>query len=189
MDLVLTFCIIMTPKCKMLHEYIKFNYDKLMFHVCLYYTVLSFPCSLVNTCLEITDLLALVCVMFPSVYVTFLQVVLGQVWYLTVSIADLCLLIYLPVSLQCYTPTPGLKVIKLGSILRLKIQCSDWLLADTFYNLEALCHSPSGSVEEDYYSVFTIYMYGCDGNCGHVTRIIRPDFSSSISHPLKSYLN
>ena len=36
-----------------------------MFHVCLYYTVLSVPSSLVITCGERSDLLALLCVMFP----------------------------------------------------------------------------------------------------------------------------
>ena len=38
-----------------------------MFHVCLYYTVLSVPCSLVITYWERADLLALLCVMFPRV--------------------------------------------------------------------------------------------------------------------------
>ena len=36
-----------------------------IFHVCLYYTVLSIPCSLVSTCWERADFLALLCVMFP----------------------------------------------------------------------------------------------------------------------------
>ena len=62
-----------------------------MFHVCLYYTVLSVPCSLLGTCWEIADILALLCVMFPCVFVTFPYGVLGQVWYLIVSIPDLCL--------------------------------------------------------------------------------------------------
>ena len=66
-----------------------------MFHVCLYYnTVLSVPCILVITCFERTDLLALLCVMFPCVYVTFPYSVSGQMWYLIVSIPDLCLLLY-----------------------------------------------------------------------------------------------
>ena len=64
-----------------------------MFHVCLYY-VLSVPCSLVITCWERADLLAILCVIFPCVFVTFLYGVSGQVWYLIVSIAGLCLLIY-----------------------------------------------------------------------------------------------
>ena len=37
-----------------------------MFHMCLYYTVMSVPCSLVINCLEKADLLALLSVMFPS---------------------------------------------------------------------------------------------------------------------------
>ena len=38
------------------------------------------------------NLLALLYVMFSCVFVTFLCGILGQVWYLTVSIPDLCLL-------------------------------------------------------------------------------------------------
>ena len=36
-----------------------------IFQVCFYYSVLSAPCSLVITCWEKADLLALFCVMFP----------------------------------------------------------------------------------------------------------------------------
>ena len=43
----------------------------LCFTFVLYYTVLSVPCSLVVTCLERADLLALLCVMFPCDFVTF----------------------------------------------------------------------------------------------------------------------
>ena len=39
----------------------------ILFHVCLYYTVLSFHYSLAITCWEMADLLALLCVMFPCV--------------------------------------------------------------------------------------------------------------------------
>ena len=46
------------------------------------------------TCSERADLLALLCVMFRCVFVTFLYGVLVQVWYMTVSIPDLCLLPY-----------------------------------------------------------------------------------------------
>ena len=38
-----------------------------MFHICLYDMVLAVPCSLVITCMEMADLLALLCVMFPFV--------------------------------------------------------------------------------------------------------------------------
>ena len=64
-----------------------------MFRVCLCYTVSSVPCSLVDTCWERADLLAS-CVMFSCVCVTFPYGVLGQVWYLIVSIPDLYLLPY-----------------------------------------------------------------------------------------------
>ena len=47
---------------------------------------------LLVTCWERSDLLALLCVMFPCVFVILLYGVLGQVWYLIVSISDLCLL-------------------------------------------------------------------------------------------------
>ena len=44
-----------------------------VFMLCLLFV----PCSRVVTCLEITDLLALMCVVFPSVFVTFLYDVRG----------------------------------------------------------------------------------------------------------------
>ena len=55
------------------------------------YTVLSVPCSLVVTCWEQADLLALLYVVFSCVFVTFPCGVLGQVRYLIVSIPDLIL--------------------------------------------------------------------------------------------------
>ena len=64
-----------------------------VFRVFLCHIVLSVPCSLV-VCWERTDLLVLLCVMFSCDFVTFLYGVLGQVWYLVVSIPDLCLLPY-----------------------------------------------------------------------------------------------
>ena len=65
-----------------------------MFHVCLYYTVESVPCSLVIACWERADLLALLRVMFPCVFVTFPYGVLGHVWCLIISSPDLWLLLY-----------------------------------------------------------------------------------------------
>ena len=44
--------------------------------------------------LEKADLLALLCVMFPCVFVTFPYDASGQVWYLIVSIPDLCIFLY-----------------------------------------------------------------------------------------------
>ena len=66
-----------------------------VFRICLCYTVLSVPCSLVITCLGRADLLAL-CVMFSCVFAIFQNGVLGLVWYmyLIVSISDICLLFY-----------------------------------------------------------------------------------------------
>ena len=55
-----------------------------MFLVGLYCTILSVLCSLVITCWERADHLALLCVMLPCVFVTFPYGVLGQVWYLEI---------------------------------------------------------------------------------------------------------
>ena len=43
---------------------------------------------------QMTDLLALLCIVFSFVFVTFPYGVSGQVWYLIVSIPDLCLPLY-----------------------------------------------------------------------------------------------
>ena len=56
----------------------------MVFNVCR--AVLSVPCSLVVTCWDRTDLLALLYVMFSCVFATFPYGVLGQVWYMIVSI-------------------------------------------------------------------------------------------------------
>ena len=58
-----------------------------MFRVC--HVVLSVHCSLVVTCWERDDLLALVYVMFYCVFSLFYEV-----WHLIVSIPDICLLLY-----------------------------------------------------------------------------------------------
>ena len=65
-----------------------------IFHVC--HAVLSVYCSIVVTCWErAAYLLALLYVIFSYVFVTFPCGVLGQVWYLIVSIPHICLLPYL----------------------------------------------------------------------------------------------
>ena len=56
--------------------------------------ILTVHCSRVVTCLERADLLALMCVMFYCVFVSFSCCVLGQVWCLIGSIPDLCILSY-----------------------------------------------------------------------------------------------
>ena len=65
---------------------------KIVLSVCLCHTVVSVPRSFVVTCCEMADLLALFCLLFSCVFVTFPYGTLGQVWYLIVSIPDLCLL-------------------------------------------------------------------------------------------------
>ena len=62
--------------------------------VCLCYTVVSVHSSLVITCWEKAGLLAHLCVMFSCVFVTFPCGIPSQVWYLVVSIPNLCLLPY-----------------------------------------------------------------------------------------------
>ena len=64
------------------------------FVICVCHVFLSVPCSLVVTCWERADHLALLCVIFNCDFVTFPCGVLGQVWCLIVSIFDLCLLSY-----------------------------------------------------------------------------------------------
>ena len=59
-----------------------------MFHVYLCYAVLSVPCSLLVTCLERADTLALKCAVFSCVFVIFSYDVPSQVWYLIVSIPE-----------------------------------------------------------------------------------------------------
>ena len=61
-----------------------------MYHVCLCYAALSIQCSLVITCWERADLFAVLCVVFSCVFVTFPYGVPDQVWYLIVSLPDLC---------------------------------------------------------------------------------------------------
>ena len=63
-----------------------------MFHV--WHADFSVHCSLVVICWERTDLLAPLYVMCSCVCVTLTCGVLGQVWYLIVSIPDLCLVPY-----------------------------------------------------------------------------------------------
>ena len=66
-----------------------------VFCVCRCYTVLSVSRSLMVTCWEMADLLALLCVMFTCGFVTFPYGVLGRLWYLIVSIPDFYLLPHL----------------------------------------------------------------------------------------------
>ena len=66
----------------------------LLFMFRVRHAVLSVHGSLVVTCWVRADLLALLYVMFSCVFVTFPYCVLGLVWYLIVSIYDLCLLTY-----------------------------------------------------------------------------------------------
>ena len=65
-----------------------------IFHAYLCCAVLSVPYSLVITCWERADLLALLGVVSSCVSVIFPFGVPGQVWYLIVSIPDLCLPLY-----------------------------------------------------------------------------------------------
>ena len=52
------------------------------------------PCSLLIACWKRADLLALLCVVFSCVFVTFSYGVSGQMWCLIVWIPGLCLPLY-----------------------------------------------------------------------------------------------
>ena len=85
-------------------EKIKFHsYSGLfvLFMSCVCHAFASVQCCLVVTCLERADLL-LSFVMFYWVFVTVPCGILGQVWYLIVSIPDLCHLFYYHVSPSLY---------------------------------------------------------------------------------------
>ena len=62
--------------------------------LCVNHALLSVYYSLVVTCWERAGLLTLLYVMFYCGFVSFPYGVLGQVWYLIVSIPDLCPLSY-----------------------------------------------------------------------------------------------
>ena len=83
------FFLIVPRRCFFCASYLIFR-----FHVCLCYAVLSNPCSFVITCWVRADLLALLCVAFSCVFVTFPYGVSGQAWYLIVSMPYLCLPLY-----------------------------------------------------------------------------------------------
>ena len=61
----------------------------MQFMSCVGHAFASVYCCLVVTCWERADLLALMLVTFNCVFVTFPYGILGQVWYLIVSIPDL----------------------------------------------------------------------------------------------------
>ena len=76
------------------------------------------PCSFEITCWERADLVALIRVMFYCVFVTFPYGVLGQVWYLIVTIPDICLLF-------CLTLNQSIGFLK-KNIFRLLCSSSKW---------------------------------------------------------------
>ena len=61
--------------------------------ICYIVFAMSVSCSLIVTCWEIADLLALLYVMFSCVFGTFVYDVLGQMWYLIIVISNLSLLL------------------------------------------------------------------------------------------------
>ena len=61
------------------------------FHVCLYYSVVSVPCTLVITCWLRADLLVLLCAMFPCNFITYPY---GVKVVLIVLIPYLCFLLF-----------------------------------------------------------------------------------------------
>ena len=80
------------------------------FAICVsYHTVLSVSCSLVVSCWDMTDPLALLFVMLSCSFVIFPYGVLGQVWYLIIWIPDICLLPYFN-NLGSYAKLHGLPI-------------------------------------------------------------------------------
>ena len=71
-----------------------FCYLCFVFVMLVFVMFLSVHCSLIAACWEKDNLMALLYVMFSCVFVTFPCGVLGKVWFLIVSIPDLCLLTY-----------------------------------------------------------------------------------------------
>ena len=65
-----------------------------MDHSCVCHAFASVHCCRVVTCWERADLLALACGVLLC-FVTFPCCILGQVWYLIVSIPDICRLSYI----------------------------------------------------------------------------------------------
>ena len=68
----------------------------MLFMSCVCHALASIHCCLVATCWKRADLLAslFLFVMFDCIFVTFPRCILGQVWYLIVSITDICRLSY-----------------------------------------------------------------------------------------------
>ena len=74
--------------------------DQLCYLCCVFVMFLSVHCSLVVTCWERADILAVLCVMSYCVIVTFPCGVLGKVWCFIVSITVHCFLPYFENLLQ-----------------------------------------------------------------------------------------
>ena len=94
-----------------------------MFHVYLRYAVLSVPCSLVTTCWERADLLAILCVVLSCVFVTFHMVfwVRYSTDCIVVSIPDLCLPFYLYLGHDARNPVfEGLRTTQAQTSLRIR---------------------------------------------------------------------
>ena len=83
----------------------------MLFMSCVCHAFASVSCCLVVTCWERADLLAPICDV--CVFVTFQCGILGQVWYMIVSILDLCHISYFqqqkPV-FDCYVAGTGLSI-------------------------------------------------------------------------------
>ena len=87
------------------HSWLGFSFGSfLLFVIRVYHVFWSVHCSVVVTCWEKADLFALLCLMFYCVFVTSPCGVLDKVWYLIVSISDLCILSYFYVGTtgHCY---------------------------------------------------------------------------------------
>ena len=90
-----------------------------MFHVCLYYTVMSVPCSLLITYWERADLLGLLCVMFLLLYPRY-EVYRGYIVFAfsvnMVVCLFVCLSVYKLFSVKDFSAT-RLSILKFGTKL------------------------------------------------------------------------
>ena len=73
-----------------------FDRSKAVLHLWIIFVIVTLSCLIIaalwSPAGKKANLLALLCVMFYCVFITYPCGVLGQVWHLIVSISDLCLL-------------------------------------------------------------------------------------------------
>ena len=104
--------------------------------------LLSIQFSLVVTCWERVDFLALLCVMIYCVFVTSPCGVLGQVWCLIVLIPDLCLLSYF-------------HIVYLLTVLSLYLNCGIFLHIKSFLTNQYILNALMSPKKHQSYNILT----------------------------------